>query len=101
MNDFVLTAEVESLVQGYVEGQLTDLECARLRELLQVSPSLVKVILTSLRTDALIRHMVLQAASAEVEMAPRSGWIPSAKTAMHSLAPARNGRFTLVLAVAA
>jgi len=62
MNDSFLTAEVESLIQGYVEGDLSASECERLGHLLQASPALIAPILTSLRTDALVREAVLRAA---------------------------------------
>jgi hypothetical protein len=70
MNGPLLTPEVESLIQGYVEGELTDVECARLRELLETSPALVNPILTSLQTDALVRQTVLQTAYADSEIMP-------------------------------
>ena len=70
MNGSFLTAEVESLIQGYVEGELTTSECARLRELLEASPVLVKPILTSLRTDTLIRQTVLRTEGVEREVMP-------------------------------
>jgi hypothetical protein len=64
MNDSFLTAEIESLIQGYVEGELTASECARLRELLEASPGLVTSVLMSLQMDALIRRTALQSATA-------------------------------------
>jgi hypothetical protein len=100
MSDSFLTAEVESLVQGYVEGELTAPECTRLRELLQASPSLVTSILMSLRTDVLIRQVVLETTSVEIETAPYSG-VAQGEKAVASLKPGRDSRFTLALAVAA
>lgn len=68
MNDSFLTAEVESLIQGYVEGELSGSECARLGHLLQASPALITPILANLRTDALIRQTVLQPAGLGLEI---------------------------------
>src|SRR5262245_33113699 len=70
MNDFLMTAEIESLIQGYVEGELTASECARFDALLKASPRLVEPILVSLRADALIRGTVLQVAKADLETTP-------------------------------
>jgi hypothetical protein len=58
MNEPALTAETESLIQGYVEGELTASECARLRELLAASPGLITPVLAHLQADALIRQTV-------------------------------------------
>jgi hypothetical protein len=63
MKDSHLTPEAESLIQGYVEGELTGPECVRLGELLHASPSLITPILLSLQTEALIRQTVLQTAT--------------------------------------
>jgi hypothetical protein len=67
VNDSVLTAEVESLIQGYVEGELSASECARLGHFLQASPALITPILANLRTDALIRQTVLKTAGLGLE----------------------------------
>ena len=101
MNDSFLTAEVESLLQGYMEGELTPLECARLRALLTASPSLVTPILTSLRTDALIRHVVLQTAGANGDTAPLPNRARAETATVHTLQPPRYTRFALGLAAAA
>ena len=67
MNDSFLTSEVESLIQGYVEGELTASECMRLHALLKAAPGLIAPILANLQADALIRQTVLQRASADLE----------------------------------
>lgn len=96
MNDAVLTTEIESLIQGYMEGELNPLECARLRELLEASPGLVTPLLTNLRTDALIRQTVLHAASASLEVSPHR-----VNAQNESPASRRDGRFAVRLALAA
>lgn len=78
MNDSFLTAEVESLIQGYVEGELTASECARLRELLKTTPGLIVAILANLQVDTLIRQAVLQTAGAALKTLPNRNVIESA-----------------------
>jgi PA14 domain-containing protein len=70
MNDSFLPAEVESLIQGYVEGELSATECTRLGHLLQASPALITPILANLRMDALIRQTVLQTAGLDLDILP-------------------------------
>jgi len=58
MDDRRLTPEAEALIQGYVECQLTPMECARLQALLESEPGLVAAILGSLRMDAMVRGVI-------------------------------------------
>src|SRR5262245_10541414 len=97
MNDARLTAELESLIQGYVGGDLTPRECARLHDLLKGSPELVAPILASLRMDALIRQTVRQTARPDLVMLPEGGMAQG----MAGSGPKRSRRFVLGLAVAA
>src|SRR5258705_7608704 len=98
MNDSFLTPEVESLIQGYVEGELSESECARLRELLDASPALVKPILTSLRTDTLIHQTVLQAARTDLETVPNREMVRAEGPALPKSEPFR--RFAIPFAIA-
>src|SRR5262245_22444241 len=66
MSESFLTPEVESLIQGYVEGELTASECTRLRDLLEASPGLITPILANLQTDMLVRQAVLQLAGVDL-----------------------------------
>ena len=53
-----LTPEAEALIQGYVEGELTPTQCARLEALLESEPGFVAAILGSLRMDAMVRGVI-------------------------------------------
>ena len=53
-----LTPEAEALIQGYVEGELTPAECARLETLLESETGFVAAILGSLRMDAIVRGVI-------------------------------------------
>lgn len=48
--------EAEALIQGYLEGDLSDHDAARLHTLLEREPALAKALLEALHTDALLRE---------------------------------------------
>jgi hypothetical protein len=52
------TSEFESLIEGYLEEDLTPPQCARFQALLEAEPALVTPLLSSLRMEALLRAAV-------------------------------------------
>jgi hypothetical protein len=58
MKNRINEPEIEALIQGYLEGSLTEKESARLRSLLTKNPEIVDSILSGLRDDLLIRTVV-------------------------------------------
>ncbi len=72
--------ELESLIQGYVEGQLTPGECSRLQAMLEGDASLVDVVLNSIQTDELLRRTVtemhLELAPSRMGVAPKAARLP-------------------------
>jgi len=65
MNESTGRREIEALIQGYLEGSLTEDESRRLFASLRRDSSLVTTILDNLRTDCLIRAVVSGIAAVE------------------------------------
>src|SRR5688572_3647581 len=101
MNDSALTAELESLIQGYVEGELTPLECARFQALIEASPDLVTPILTNLQMDTLIRQAASQKAGPDSKILSLPESAPDARAQSQLEKSRRSGRFAVGVALAA
>ena len=70
MNEAAANREVEALIQGYLDGSLTEPESGRLLSFLRREPALAIVIVEGLRADYLIRSVAersLAATSAALE----------------------------------
>jgi hypothetical protein len=66
----------EELLQGYLEGALTETESGQMLEILRAEPSRIRDVLDGLRTDGLLRAVVAECpaqASAQVDR-PQSGF---------------------------